>query len=78
MFELWCWKRLLRVHLTTRRSNQSMLKDIIPEYSLEGLILKLQYFGQLYAKGQLTGKDPNAAKDYRQKGKAAAKNEMVR
>ena len=40
-FELWCWRRLLRVHWTARRSNQSILKEISPEYSLEGLILKL-------------------------------------
>ena len=48
-FELCCWRRLLRVHWTTKRSNQSILKEISPEYSLEGLMLmlKLQYFGQL-------------------------------
>ena len=46
-FELWCWRRLLRVPWTARRSNQSILKEISPEYSLEGLMLKLQYFGQL-------------------------------
>ena len=46
-FELWCWKRLLRVPWTARRSNQSILKEINPEYSLEGLKLKLQYFGHL-------------------------------
>ena len=46
-FELWCWKRLLRVPWTARRSNQSILKEISPEYLLEGLILKLQYFGHL-------------------------------
>ena len=48
-FELWCWRRLLRVLWTARRSNQSILKEINPEYSLEGLMLKLklQYFGQL-------------------------------
>ena len=48
-FELWCWRRLLRVHWTARRSNQSILKEIIPEYSLEELMLKvkLQYFGHL-------------------------------
>ena len=48
-FELWCWRRLLRVPQTARRSNQSILKDINPEYSLEGLMLKLklQYFGHL-------------------------------
>ena len=48
-FELWCWRRLLRVPWTARRSNQSILKEINPEYSLEGLMLKLklQYFGHL-------------------------------
>ena len=48
-FELWCERRLLRFHWTTRRSNQSILKEISPEYSLEGLMLKLklQYFGHL-------------------------------
>ena len=48
-FELWCWRRLLRVAWTARRSNQSILKEINPEYLLEGLMLKLklQYFGQL-------------------------------
>ena len=48
-FEQWCWKRLLRVPWATRRSNQSVLKEISPEYSLEGLMvkLKLQYFGHL-------------------------------
>ena len=44
-FELWCWRRLLRVPWTARRSNLSILKEINPEYSLEGLMLKLQYFG---------------------------------
>ena len=46
-FELWCWRRLLRVPWTARRSNQSILKEINLEYSLEGLMLKLQYFGHL-------------------------------
>ena len=48
-FELWCWRRLLRVHWTVRRSNQSVLKEINPEFSSEGLMLKvmLQYFGHL-------------------------------
>ena len=46
-FELWCWRRLLRVPWTARRSNQSILKEISPEYSLEGLKLKLQNFGHL-------------------------------
>ena len=46
-FELWCWRRLLRVPWIARRSNQSILKEINHEYSLEGLMLKLQYFGHL-------------------------------
>ena len=48
-FELWCWRRLLRIHWTVRRFNQSVLKEINPEYSLEGLMLKLKlrYFGYL-------------------------------
>ena len=51
-FELWCWRRLLRVPWTARRSNHSILKEVSPEYSLEGQMLKLtlQYFGQLIAK----------------------------
>ena len=46
-FELWCWRTLLRVPWTARRSNQPILKESSPEYSLEGLMLKLQYFGHL-------------------------------
>ena len=48
-FELWCWRKLLRVPWTARRSNQSILKEISPEYSLEGMMLKLklQYFGHM-------------------------------
>ena len=62
-FKLWCWRRHLRVLWTARRSNQSILKEINPEYSLEGLVLKLklQYFGHLMER--LTGKDPDAGKD---------------
>ena len=57
-FELWCWRRLLRVPWTARRSNQSILKEISPEYSLEGLILKLklQYFGHLMQRTDLLEK----------------------
>ena len=64
-FELWCWRRFLRVPWTARRSNQSILKEISPEYSLEGLMLKLklQYFGPPYAKNRLIEKDPEAGKD---------------
>ena len=65
VFELWCWRRPLRVPWTARRSNQSDLKEIIPEYSLKGLMLKLQlqYFGHLMGKGLLIGKDLDAGKD---------------
>ena len=52
-FELWCWRRLLRVPWTARRSNQSILKEISPECSLEGLMLKLQYFGHLMRRTDL-------------------------
>ena len=59
-FELWCWRRLLRVPWTARRSNQSILKEISPEYSLEGvmLTLKLQYFGHLMQRTDLFKKTP--------------------
>ena len=52
-FELWCWRRLLRAPWTSRRSNQSILKEISPEYSLEGLMLKLQYIGHLMRRTNL-------------------------
>ena len=57
-FELWCWRRLLRVPWTARRSNQPILKEISPEYSLEGLMLKLklQYFGHLMQRTDLLEK----------------------
>ena len=57
-FELWCWRRLLRVPWTARRSNQSILKEISPEYSLEGLVLKLklQYFDQVMGRNDSLGK----------------------
>ena len=59
-FELWCWRRLLRVPWTARRSNQSILEEINPEYSLEGLVLKLklQYFGHLMRRTDSLGKKP--------------------
>ena len=64
-FELWCWRRLLRLPWTARKSNQLILKEISPEYSLEGLMLKLklQYFWPPDVKNGLTGKDPDAGKD---------------
>ena len=55
-FKLWCWRRLLRVPWTARRSNQSILKEINPEYSLEGLMLKLQYFVHLMRRTDLLEK----------------------
>ena len=55
-FQLWCWRRFLRVPWRTRRSNQSILKKINPEYSLEGLMLKLQYFGHLMQRADSLGK----------------------
>ena len=78
-FELWCWGRLLRDPWTARRSNQSILKEIRPGYSLEGLMLKLklQHFGHLIAKSRLIGKDPDAGKDWRQEDKGMTEDEMV-
>ena len=80
-YDLWCWRRLLRVPWTARRSNQSILKETNPEYSLEGLMLrlklKLQYFSH-HAKSWLIGKDPDAGKGWRQKEKDIAEDEMVR
>ena len=63
-FELWCWRRLLRVSWTARRSNQSTQKEISPEYSLEGLMLKLQSLA-IWCEELTHGKDPDAGKDWR-------------
>jgi len=78
-FELWCWRRLLRVPWTGRKSNQSILKEISPEYSLERLMLKLKlkYFGHLNAKNWLIWKDPDAGKDWRQEEKGTIEDEMA-
>ena len=70
-FKLWCWRRILRVPWNARKSNQSILKEINPEYSLEGLMLKLQYFGYLMLK------DIDAEKDWGQEEKGATEDEMV-
>ena len=77
-FELWCWRRLLRVLWTARRSNQSIL--ISPEYSLEGLMLKLklQYFGHLMQRADSLEKDPDAGKHWGQEEKGATEDEMTR
>ena len=66
-FELWCWRRLLRVPCTARRSNQSILKEISPEYSLEGLMLKLnlQFFGHLMRRTDSFEKNHDTRKDSR-------------
>ena len=79
-FEIWCWRRLLRIPGIARRSNQSILKEINPEYSLKGLMLKLkcQYFGHLIQRAvSFIGKDPDAGKDWGQKEKGATENETV-
>ena len=75
-FELWCWRRLLRVPWTARRSNQSILKEISPEYSLEGLMLKLKLQSLATWCEELTGKDPDAGKDWGQE-KGMTEDEMV-
>ena len=77
-FELWCWRRLLRVPWTARISNQSILKEIGPGYSLEGMMLKLKL--QLWppdVKSLLTGKDSDAGRDWGQEEKATTEAEMV-
>ena len=76
-FELWCWRRLLRACWTARRSNQSILKEISPGCSLEGLMLKLklQYFG--YLMPRLVGKDPDAGRDWGQEEKGTTEDEMA-
>ena len=75
-FKLWCWRRLLRVPWTARRSNQSILKEINPEYSLEGQMLNLQYFGHLMQRAD-SGKDPYMGKDWEQEEKGMAEDKMV-
>ena len=75
-FELWCWRRFLRVSWTARRSNQSILKEISPEYSLEGLTLKLQNFGHLIQTADSLEKTL-MWKDWRQEEKGTTEDEMV-
>ena len=78
-FELWFWRRLLRVPWTASRSIQSILKEIRPGCSLEGLMckLKLQYFDHLMWRADSLGKDPDAGKDWRQAEKGTTEDEMV-
>ena len=78
-FELWCWRRLLRVPWTARRSNQSILKEISPEYSLEGLMLKLklQYFGHLMQRTDSFEKTLRLGKIEGRKEKGTTEDNMV-
>ena len=77
-FELWCWRRLLRATWTARRSNQSILKEISPEYSLEALTLKLklQYFGHLMRRVDSL-EDCDAERDWGQGQKGTTEDEMA-
>ena len=76
-FEMWCWKRLLRVPWTARTSSQSILKEISPGISLEGMMLKLklQYFGHLMER--LIGKDSDAGRDWGQEEKGTTEDVMA-
>jgi len=78
-FELWCWRRFLRVSWTARRSNQSILKEISPEYSLEVLMLepKSRYSGHPMQRTDSFEKDPDAGKDWRWEEKGTTEDEMV-
>ena len=78
-FDLQCWRRLLRVPWTSKRSNQSILKYINPKYSLEGLMLKLklQYSGHLMWRTDSLEKDPNSGKDWGQEEKGVTEDKMV-
>ena len=78
-FELWGWGRLLRVPWTARRSNQSILKEINPEYSLEGLMVGAEapILWLPDVNSQLIGKDPDAGKDWRQEEKVTTEDEMI-
>ena len=78
-FEWWCWRRLLRVPWTARRSNQSILKEISPGCSLEGLMLKAEtpVVWPPHVKSRLIGKDPDAARDWGQEEKGTTEDEMA-
>ena len=78
-FELWCWRRLLRVPWIVRRSNQSILKEISPRCSLEGLMLKLKLliFWSPHVKSWLIGKDFDAGRDWGQEEKGMTEDEMA-
>ena len=77
-FELWCWRRLSRVPWTAGRSNQSILKEISPGYSLEGLMLKLKpILWPPHAKSWLIGKDPDAGRDWGKEEKGTTEDKMA-
>ena len=76
-FELWCWRRLLRVPWTARRSNQSILKEISPECSLEGTEAETPILWPPHAKSWLIWKDPDAGKDWGQEEKGKTEDEMA-
>ena len=78
-FELWCWRRLLRVPWTARRSNQSILKEINPGISLEGMMLKLKtpVLWPPHAKNWLIGKDPDGGRDWGQEEKGMTEDETA-
>ena len=78
-FELWCWRRLLRVPWAARRSNQSILKEISPGISLEEIMLKLklQYFGHIMRRVDSIGKDFDAGRDWGQEEKGTTEDEMA-
>ena len=78
-FELWCWRRPLRVPWTARRSNQSILKEISPAISLEGMVLKLklQYFGHLMGRVDSLEKDSDAGRDWGQEEKWTTEDEIA-
>ena len=79
LFELWCWRRLLRVPWTARRSNQSILKEINPGICLEGMILKLklQYFGHLMRRVDSLEKNSDSGRDWGQGEKGTTEDEMA-
>ena len=76
-FKLWYWRRLLRVPWTARKANQSILKEVNPEYSLKGLMPKLQYFGHLIQRTDSLEKPLMLGKIEGKKKKGAAEDEMV-
>ena len=76
VFVLWCWRRLFRVPCTARKSNQSIRKEISPDYSLEGLMLKLQFFCHLMWKADSLEKT-HVGKDWSQEEKRTTEDEMV-